>query len=82
MKIRSHTFDPEADAAYGYLKDGPISDTEEVAPGIIVDRDAEGRPVGVEILYVARRLEGGRDLLSYMQGLVEGLFAQRLEAAE
>lgn len=82
MNIRSHTFDPEADAAYCYLKDGPIAETEEVAEGIIVDWDAERRPVGVEILHVAKRLEGGRDLLSYMRGLVEGLFAERLQAAE
>lgn len=82
MKILSHTVDPRADAAYCYLTKEPIAATEEVAEGIVVDLDANGRPVGVEILHVAARLRGGRDLESYLQGLVEGLFAERLQAAE
>ena len=81
MIITSYTFDPQADAAYGYVGEGPIADTEEVADGIIVDRDAEGRPVGVEVLGVRRRLGGG-DLESFLKGLAEGLFVERLEAAE
>lgn len=81
MKITSHTFDPDADAAYAYLTDHGIDTTEEVAPGIIVDYDAGGHPVGVEVLYVARRLSGA-ELSSFLMGLVEGLFAKRLEAAE
>lgn len=81
MKIRSRTVDAEADAAYAYLTDSRIDETEEVAPGIIVDHDAAGQPVGVEVLYVASRLSGA-DLPSYLAGLVEGLFAERLVAAE
>ena len=84
MKIKSHTFDPEADAAYCYLRSAKILDSEEVAPGIIIDWDENDQPVGVEVLYVASRLNGG-DLASFLAGLVEGLFATkavRAEAAE
>lgn len=81
MTIVRHTFDPKVDAAYCYVGSGRIADTEEVADGIIVDRDAEGQLVGVEVLDVTRRVAGG-DLGSFLTGLVEGLFARRLEAAE
>lgn len=81
MKIRSYTVDTEADAAYCYLADRPIQTTDEIASGIVIDRDEEGRPVGVEVLWISERLAGS-DPLSFLSGLVEGLFARRLEAAE
>ncbi|WP_375460660.1 DUF2283 domain-containing protein [uncultured Enterovirga sp.] len=79
MKIEWHTFDAEADAAYAYVTGHPVDETEDVAPGIIVDYDADGQPVGVELLSVSIRLSGS-DLPSYLKGLVEGLFAKRLAA--
>ena len=80
MRVRSHTFDPDADAAYCYLNDGPIETTDEIAPGIIVDWNARRQPVGVEVLYVSQR-SAGSDLPSFLKGMVEGLFATR-QAAE
>jgi uncharacterized protein YuzE len=32
------------------------SGTEEVSPGIMLDFDAEGRVIGIEILYVSKRI--------------------------
>jgi uncharacterized protein YuzE len=49
--------DHGADAVYLNLTDRPIKDSEEVADGIIVDYDAEGRIVGVEILAAAKRTD-------------------------
>jgi uncharacterized protein YuzE len=47
--------DHAADAIYLNLTDRPIKDGEEVADGIIVDHDDEGRIVGIEILNASKR---------------------------
>lgn len=47
--------DRTADAIYLNLTDTPISESEEVAEGIILDYDANGRVVGVEILDASAR---------------------------
>jgi uncharacterized protein YuzE len=48
-------FDPEADAAYLELMDSTVEKSKEIQPGIIVDYDAEGQVVGIEILSVSKR---------------------------
>jgi len=55
MKLK---VDREADALYLTLRDGPASDTEEVAPGIIVDYDEQGQAVGIEMLHLSSRAPG------------------------
>jgi uncharacterized protein YuzE len=52
MRVR---VDHAADAVYLNLTERPIKDSAEVADGIIVDYDEEGRIVGVEILDAAKR---------------------------
>jgi uncharacterized protein YuzE len=52
MRVR---VDHAADAVYLDLTDRPIEESEEVAEGIIVDYDAEGRIVGAEALDAAKR---------------------------
>ncbi len=47
--------DKEADALYLRLDDSKIIESEEVAPGVIVDFDSKNRAVGVEVLYVSKR---------------------------
>lgn len=49
--------DHGADAIYLNLTDRPIKDSAEVADGIVVDYDAEGRIVGVEILDASKRTD-------------------------
>ena len=49
--------DHAADAIYLNLTDRPIKDSEEVADGIVVDYDEEGRIVGIEILDASKRIE-------------------------
>lgn len=49
------SYDPEADAYYlRFAPDGvPIAETREVAPGLMLDIDAAGDVVGIEVLRVA-----------------------------
>ncbi len=52
------TYDPEADALFVWFGPEGISsaNTEEVAPGIMLDFDIEGRVVGIEVLDVSERM--------------------------
>jgi uncharacterized protein YuzE len=54
------SYDPEADAMFVWLAPEPIKsvDTQEVAPGIMLDFDAEGRVIGIEVLDVRGRVSG------------------------
>jgi uncharacterized protein YuzE len=54
MRLR---VDHAADAIYLNLTDRPIKDSGEVADGIVVDYDDEGRIVGVEILDASKRTD-------------------------
>ncbi len=42
--------DQAADALYLALTEGPVSHSEEVAPGMVVDSDEQGYLVGIEVL--------------------------------
>jgi uncharacterized protein YuzE len=52
------SYDPEADALFVWF--GPegvgSADTQEVAPGIMLDFDAEGRVIGIEVLDISKRM--------------------------
>ena len=54
MRVR---VDQDADAIYIDLTDRAIEDSAEVADGIVVDYDDQGRVVGVEILDASRRTD-------------------------
>jgi uncharacterized protein YuzE len=43
------SYDPETDSLYIHLSERPGADAEEAAPGVVIDFDAEGRPVGIDI---------------------------------
>ena len=49
-------FDQEADALYLRLDDSSIVESEEVHPGIVLDFNADGQVVGIEILRVMDRV--------------------------
>lgn len=49
------TYNPEADAMYIKLKEGPFAKNEEVKEGIILDLGPEGELLGIEILEVSLR---------------------------
>ena len=54
MRVR---VDAGADAVYLNLTDRPIHESEEIAEGIVVDYDAQGRIVGIEILDASKRAD-------------------------
>ena len=47
--------DREADALYLRLDDSMIVESEEVAPGVVLDYNEANEVVGVEMLYLSRR---------------------------
>ncbi len=53
MKVR---FDEASDALYIRLVEGPVEESEEVSPGVVLDFDAENRVVGIELLNVREKL--------------------------
>jgi len=49
------TYDPEADALYVRLAPRDAQDTREIAPGVMLDFDARGQVIGIEVLSVRAR---------------------------
>ncbi len=54
MEIRI-SYNKTADALYIRLKDDKVVDSDEVAPGVIVDFNDKGEIVGIEVLEFSRR---------------------------
>jgi uncharacterized protein YuzE len=53
------SYDPEADAlAVHFGPKGAYVGSKEVAPGVILDFDAEGRVISIEVLDVRERAAG------------------------
>ncbi len=57
MKI---TYDPETDKLTVVLKDVRVSESDEVTPGLILDFDAQGSIVGLEMLEASQRVTDPR----------------------
>ena len=53
MKLK---IDKESDALYFRLDEAAIVESEEVQPGVILDFNAEGKVVGIEILALSKRV--------------------------
>ena len=53
------SYDPEVDALFVRFTDSAIVESEEVSPDLVVDYDANGRIVGIEILNATARLGEG-----------------------
>jgi uncharacterized protein YuzE len=45
---------PETDSLYIDLMDAPATDSQEVRPGIVLDFDADGRLVGIDIDHASK----------------------------
>jgi len=58
MSKANATYDPEADAiSVRFAPAGATyAESEEVAPGVVLDYDEQGRVIGVELLYVRELL--------------------------
>jgi uncharacterized protein YuzE len=49
-------YDAETDALYLRLSDGPVQESEEVRPGVVLDFDAANRVVAIELRRVKQQL--------------------------
>ena len=54
MKV---TYDPEVDALTIVLSDVAVEESDEAKPGVILDYDANGNIVGLEILNASKRVD-------------------------
>ena len=54
MKVR---YDEEMDTLTVILRDAPVADSDELRPGVILDYDAEGNVVSLEVLDASTRVE-------------------------
>ena len=50
-------YDPETDSLYIDLSDRSGADVREVVDGLLVDLDADGHPVGIDIQHASRTLD-------------------------
>jgi uncharacterized protein YuzE len=53
-------YDPEADVLHVQFgpKEARYDGVEEVAPGVFVEFDSEGNPIGLEVISVRKRAAG------------------------
>ncbi len=50
-------YDPVVDAGYIKIAVGKYDESEEIAPGIILDYSTENQPIGIEIIGTHNRTE-------------------------
>lgn len=49
------TVDQEADALHLRLVDVPVTESDEISPGVIVDYDESNQVIGIEVLGLSKR---------------------------
>lgn len=59
MKV---TYDTRTDTLTIILREAPVSESDEDKPGVILDYDAEGNLVGLEILDASKRVSEPRSI--------------------
>ena len=52
-------YDPDVDALYVRFADAPVIESEEVSAGVVLDYDAEGRIVAIELLDASKQVASG-----------------------
>ncbi len=68
MKLNYHA---DTDSLYIELSERPSVDSREISDGVVVDYDAEGRVVGIDIDNAGNTIDLERVLLSKLPGAVE-----------
>lgn len=66
MKIE---FDLNVDAMYILLAAGTVTESDEVRPGVVLDFDATGRVLGIEMLDVSLRTGNPREFSIELVGV-------------
>ncbi len=67
-------YDGVADALYIRVKDGEVSDSDEIERGIIIDYDKGGEIIGIEIINFSK---SKIDLSKLLTGGVEAIVLKR-----
>ena len=68
MKLNYH---PETDSLYIDLSDRPSAESKEISEGVVLDYDAEGKLVGIDIDNASNKVELKKLILSKLPGKVE-----------
>ncbi|MFM7135767.1 MAG: DUF2283 domain-containing protein [Planctomycetota bacterium] len=68
MKLNYHA---DTDSLYIEFSERPSVDSREISEGVVVDYDAEGRVVGIDIDNAGNKIDLERVLLSKLPGAVE-----------
>jgi len=50
------SIDEVADALHLQLVNGEVVESEQVAPGVVIDYDSDGEIIGLEVLHLTKRL--------------------------
>jgi len=72
MKLNYH---PETDSLYIDLAERPSVESREISAGVVLDYDADGNLVGIDIDNASRKVELKRLVLSKLPGKVENAAA-------
>jgi YD repeat-containing protein len=65
MKV---TYDPTKDVLTVELKPGPVAESDDGKPGVILDYDEQGNLIGVEVLDASRRVADVRSMQFQVSG--------------
>ena len=55
-------YDPKTDTLSLELKSGPVAESDEDKPGVILDYDADGNLIGIEVLDASKRVAEARTM--------------------
>lgn len=67
MKLNYH---PETDSLYIDLSERPSAESREISEGVVLDYDAEGQLVGIDIDNASKKVELNKLVLSKLPGQV------------
>lgn len=68
MKLNYH---PDTDSLYIDLSDRPSAESKEVSEGVVLDYDADGKLVGIDIDNASNKVELEKLILRKLPGKVE-----------
>lgn len=68
MKLNYH---PETDSLYIDLSERPSAESREISEGVVLDYDADGKLVGIDIDNATNKVELKKLILSKLPGKVE-----------
>jgi uncharacterized protein YuzE len=72
MKLNYH---PDTDSLYIDLSEKPSAESREISAGVVLDYDADGNLVGIDIDHASRKVELQKLVLSQLPGKVETVAA-------